>query len=169
MPDQHGAIITRPPHFPTMHTRDQAKHLAAFGLSEPQMCAILRCTIDELRTYYAEEIETGAMRINAQVQNAVLHKALYEGDLQAMKLWLINKAGWKAGDGGKLLPNQQSNGEPIEGSGDIPVSQRREIVAEVLRKATQMKRLNERVIDAEIVPANKTNGHGTNGNGAKHR
>lgn len=161
---QGTVVVTRPPHFPTMHTRDVIKHLAAFGAREELMCAIIRCTAEELQRHYADELTTGLERINAQVQNAVLHKALYENDLNAMKLWLVNKAGWRTGDGKGMLPGQPLGpGELPEGQGLIPVSQRRELISELLTKATRFKRDNERVIDAEVIPAKK------NGNGADHR
>lgn len=182
-------IVTHPPHFPTMHTRETVSHLVAFGLDDNQIAVILRCTPDDVRRHYAEEMEHGLARVNARVMSAVLHSALYNDSAPDRKLWLINKAGWKAGDGNKtaILNAPGATGE----EGTYTVVQRREVITKMLVQATQHKRQQERVvtpagrdrqvIDAEVVTptkSNGTNGHGTNGtgsngtggaNGTKHR
>lgn len=171
-------IVTHAPHFPTMHTRETVTNLVAFGLDENQIAVILKCTPDDVRRYYAEELEHGLARVNARVMSAVLHSALYNDSAPDRKLWLVNKAGWRSGDGNKTnILNAPGGG--VEGE-EITVVQRREIIQRVLVKATQNKRQMERVIDVEAQPAAKSNGngangHGTNGNGhggsngTKHR
>lgn len=177
-------IVTRAPHFPTMHTRETVTHLVAFGLDENQIAVIVKCTPDEVRLHYAEELEHGLARVNARVMSAVLHSALYNDSAADRKLWLMNRAGWKGGDGAKvgILNAPGATGE----DGEITVMQRREIVTKLLVKATQLKRQQERVIDVEATPVvkstngangNGANGHGHgptgngagNGNGTKHR
>jgi hypothetical protein len=174
VPDfQHGndgvdrtLVVTQSPHFPTMHTRETATFLAAFGLDENQIAVILRCTPDDVRRHYSSEVEHGLMRINARVMSAVVHQALYNNDPQCMKLWLINKAGWKAGDGNRNTQAMQLNLNP-DGSpartGELTVVERREVITKLLVKATQNKRRDEQIIEAEIVPSKKTNGNGSNG------
>jgi hypothetical protein len=174
-------IVTHPPHFPTMHTRETVTCLVAFGLDEYQIAAVLKCTPDEVKRHYAEELEHGLARVNARVMSAVLHAALYENSAPDRKLWLVNRANWKGGDGNKtnILNAPGMNGEDGE---TLTVVQRREVITKLLVRATQHKRQQERVIDAEVVPVakstngNGTNGHGTNGanghggtNGTKHR
>lgn len=154
-------IVTRPPHFPTMHTRETVTHLVAFGLDENQIAAVLKCTPDDVRTHYAEELEHGLARVNARVMSAVLHAALYNDSAPDRKLWLTNKAGWK-GDGAKALainaPGMGPDGETLT------VVQRREVITKLLVKATQHKRQQERVIDVTATPvAKSTNGNGANG------
>lgn len=160
-------IVTHPPHFPTMHTRETVTHLVAFGLDENQIAAVLKCTPDDVRRYYVEELEHGLARVNARVMSAVLHAALYQDSAPDRKLWLMNRAGWKGGDGAKALAIA---GAGAAGDGEtLTVVQRREVITKLLVKATQHKRQQERVIDAEVVPVakstNGTNGHGSNGNG----
>lgn len=166
-------IVTRAPHFPTMHTRETATHLVAFGLDENQIAVILKCTPDEVRTHYAEELEHGLVRVNARVMSAVLHSALYNDSAPDRKLWLMNRAGWKGGDGNKAIAISAPG---AGGEGEIlTVVQRREVITKLLVKATQHKRQQERIIDVEATPVAKStngngaNGHGTSGNGAKHR
>lgn len=159
-------IVTRAPHFPTMHTRETVTHLVAFGLDENQIAVIVKCTPDEVRLHYAEELEHGLARVNARVMSAVLHSALYNDSAADRKLWLMNRAGWKGGDGAKVgILNAPGATE----DGEITVMQRREIVTKLLVKATQLKRQQERVIDVEATPVvkstNGANGHGSNGNG----
>lgn len=164
-------IVTHPPHFPTMHTRETVTHLVAFGLDENQIAVILKCTPDDVRRYYAEELEHGLARVNARVMSAVLHSALYNDSAPDRKLWLMNRAGWKGGDGAKvgILNAPGATGE----EGELTVVQRREVITKLLVKATRAKRNEERVIDVEAVPVAKSNGNGSNGhggtNGTKHR
>jgi hypothetical protein len=157
-------IVTRPPHFPTMHTRETVTHLVAFGLDENQIAAVLKCTPDDVRQHYADELEHGLARVNARVMSAVLHAALYENSAPDRKLWLVNRAQWKGGDGNKTnILNAPGMGEDGE---TLTVVQRREVITKLLVKATQHKRQQERVIDAEVVPvAKSTNGNGANGHG----
>lgn len=188
-------IVTRPPHFPTMHTRETVTHLVAFGLDENQIAAVLKCTPDDVRMHYAEELEHGLARVNARVMSAVLHAALYQDSAADRKLWLTNKAGWK-GDGAKALAINANGGVGSDGE-TLTVVQRREVITKLLVKATQHKRQQERVIDVTATPvakstgtrpldeslkngneANGTNGHANGnrhghgngaGNGTKHR
>lgn len=161
-------IVTHPPHFPTMHTRETVTHLVAFGLDENQIAVIIKCTPDDVRRYYAEELEHGLARVNARVMSAVLHSALYNDSAPDRKLWLMNRAGWKGGDGAKvgILNAPGANGE----DGELTVVQRREVITKLLVKATQHKRQQERVIDVTATPVAKStngaNGHGSNGNGS---
>lgn len=166
MPDFHQGtlVVTQPPHYPTMHTRETVTHLAAFGLDENQVAVILKCTPDDVRRYYTTEMEHGLTLVNSRVMSAVLHQALYKEDVLAMKLWLINKAGWRAGDNNKLvLPNPNANGDGPGLDGEMTVVQRREVITKLLVKGAQLKRQQERVIDAEVVPAASKNGNGANG------
>lgn len=167
-------IVTHPPHFPTMHTRETVTHLVAFGLDENQIAAVLKCTPDDVRTHYAEELEHGLARVNARVMSAVLHAALYQDSAADRKLWLVNKAGWK-GDGAKALAINTNGGMGSDGE-TLTVVQRREVITKLLVKATQHKRQQERVIDVTATPvakstnsngANGSNGH-ANGNGHGH-
>lgn len=170
-------IVTQPPHFPTMHTRETVTHLVAFGLDENQIAAVLKCTADDVRRHYVEELEHGLMRVNARVMSAVLHAALYQDSAVDRKLWLTNKAGWK-GDGNKtnILNAPGMGGE----DGEFTVVQRREVITKLLVRATQQKRQQERVVDAVVTTvARSTNGNGSNGssgangatggNGVKHK
>ena len=168
-------IITQPPHYPTMHTRETVTHLVAFGLVESQIAVILRCTVDDVKRHYKEELEHGLTMVNSRVMGAVLHSALYKDSAPDRKLWLMNRAGWKGGDGPRALAlNLNQNGEPV-GEGVLTVVERREVITRVLSHATQAKRLNESVIEGETVKkpnGNGSNGHGNgSGNGAngKHR
>lgn len=160
-------IMTRLPHYPTPQTRELVQYLTAQGLDEKQIAAALRCTPDEVQRFYADELEHGLTLVNSRVMSAVLHEALYSRDVSAMKLWLINKAGWRAGDGsGRALSLVNPQGEVLP-EGEMTVVQRREVINKMLTQASQFKRRQEHVIEAEVVPAKK-NGS-TNGNGVKHR
>lgn len=144
---QNTLVVMRPPHFPTLQSRETARHLGAFGLDELQACVILRCNEDDFRRYYKEDFETGLVAVNAQVQAAVLHQALHERDVPAMKLWLINKAGWRAGDAprGMLPPGQDGD------TSELTVVQRRTVIDTILTRVTQEKRRGEKVVDGRVI------------------
>lgn len=158
---QGTVVLTERPHFPTMYTRDTVKHLTAFGLDANQMAIVLKCTLQELQLYYSEEIATGLVRVNAQVQAAVLHAAIYDRNVAAQKLWLVNKAGWRSGDAPRITVNAG------ETPSEATVHQRRSVIVDILREAIKHKRTQERVIDATVVSSPKT-ANGANGSG-KHK
>lgn len=161
-------IVTHPPHFPTMHTRETVTHLVAFGLDENQIATVLKCTPDDVRMHYAGELEHGLARVNARVMSAVLHAALYNDSAPDRKLWLMNRAGWKGGDGARALAISAPGATGEDGTA-MTVVQRREVMTRVLTRVTQYKRQQERVIEAEVVPiAKSTNGNGGT-SGTKHR
>jgi hypothetical protein len=166
--EKRTTIVTLPPHFPTLHTRETVTHLVAFGNTVEQIAVILKCTPEDVKLYYAEELEHGLVRINARVQAAVLNQALHKEDTNAMKLWLINKAGWRSGDGNRVgvlnLPPGAPNPEEA-----VTVVQKREIITRVLTHVTKLKRGDERVLEGEFVETRPNgNGHGGS-NGTKHR
>ena len=164
-------VVTQPPHFPNMYTRDLVESYVAFGLDEEQIAVCLRCTVNDVKLHYAQELEHGLARVNARVQAALLHQALHKEDVAAMTIWLINKAGWRKGDGNRtniLNAPPGAGGEPVDGA--MTVVQKREVLTRILTIATRNKRNEERVIDAEIVEPKRTNGSGHGGaNGTKHR
>lgn len=140
-------VVTRPPHYPTAHTRDTVVHCVAFGLDDAQIAVILRCTVNDVKTHYAEDLEHGLTRINARVQAAVLHQALFKEDVAAMKFWLINKAGWRAGDSNR----PQIPGLPGDGDAEMTVVQRHETITRILTQRTLEKRNGEKVIDGRVL------------------
>lgn len=174
MPEFHQGtlVVTVPPHFPTMHTRETVMHLAAFGCNEAQIAVILKCTVDDVQRHYQAELEHGLARVNAQVMSAVLHAALYADSAADRKLWLVNRAGWRSGDGPRMLQPQGGDGA---NEGEMQVLERRTIISEVLTRVTKEKRHAEKVIDGRVVAtqapgangAKKPNGNGSNGSGHK--
>jgi hypothetical protein len=154
-------VVSMPPHYPTPQNRELVEHLTACGLDVNQIARALRATPDDVRKYYSDEMTNATAMVNTRVMSAVLHKALYEGDIGAAKLWLINKAGWRSGDGprvGMSLNINPLTGQPLD-SGEtdqLTVVQRREVITKVLTMATKQKRADERVIEA--TPVKKSNG-----------
>lgn len=166
---ERAPVITRPPHYPTPHTRETVRHLVAFGLDPSQISYIIRCLPSEIEQHYADEVEMGLARINAQVQSVVLHKALIDHDVQAAKLWLINKAGWKAGDANKLGIAVGYNGQPVApGEGSITVTERHTKIETMLRVVASAKRQQGPVTIQGESHEVKANGHdiGRSSNGA---
>lgn len=88
--------VGRPAHKPTALMRKQVSMLAAFGNSQPQICALLRVTPPTLRKWYGEEFREGLARANNAVA-ANLFKQATKDDPKAFlaaKYWLETRAGW---------------------------------------------------------------------------
>lgn len=159
---QGTRVITVRPHVPDSLTRETVTHCVAFGLAEDAICLILRCTPSELKSCYPDELKYGLDKVNAQVGAALLHAALNEGDVNAQKFWLLNKAGWK---------DKKTDDEPGENDRDVLI-ERRLIVERILKRATRVDASVVATQDQEpVAKANGKNGkaNGSNGNGVKHK
>lgn len=156
MPELHqgGIVVTLRPHCPTLQTRETVEKCVAFGMSQEAICAIINCTPLELKGHYALELQFGLEKVNAQVGMALMHAALEDRDINAMKFWLTNRAGW--------LREGEKKSEEESGSITM-VTEKRTIIERILKT---------RVVDTsvvETVPAKKTNGSVNGSNGMKHK
>lgn len=166
-------IVHVAPHYPTQDKRELVQHLTACGLDVVQIAKALRCSQDDVHKHYQNEMDNAVQLVNARVMANVLHNALYKDDMQAAKLWLINRAGWRGGDNNKIGVGVQVNaltGQPMgEGEAGLTVVQRREVITTLLSKVTQTKRRNEQpAIEGEFTEAPRKNGV-NGGNGTKHK
>ena len=63
-------------HVPTQETRRQVETLTGFGLTQEQIAAVLKITDRTLRKHYRSELDTGVLKANAAVADALFKKAL---------------------------------------------------------------------------------------------
>src|SRR5262245_49278142 len=134
-----------------MMTREQVSHLVAFGLDEAQIAYILKCKPEEVRTHYKDEIEHGTHEINARVMAA----ALYENSAADRKLWLVNKANWRANEPRPGFGEVNAD----DANAEFSVVQRRTVIERILLRATQDKRLTEK----NVTPTRVNGGNGNGG------
>lgn len=95
---QRGNGVGRPPHVPTDETRAQVHALAACGTRQDNIGRFIGISHITLRKHYADELETAAIKANAEVARSLFDKAT-KGDgassVTAAIFWLKARAGWK--------------------------------------------------------------------------
>ena len=71
--------------------------LAGFGLSPAEIARVLKVEQNVLLASYTDELETGHLKANARVAEALYRKALGEGreSVAAAIFWLKTRAKWK--------------------------------------------------------------------------
>lgn len=86
----------RPAHSPTKLMRQQVSMLAAFGNTQPQICALLRITRPTLMKWYGDEFREGLTRANNAVAANLFAQATKNDPraFLAAKYWLETRAGW---------------------------------------------------------------------------
>lgn len=149
------------PHFPTMQTRETVIDLAAFGLLAPDIAVILHCTEGEVKLHYEQEMATGLMRTNARVQAVILHKIIHERDGNMAKLWMLNKGGWRTGDGARALMQVNQINGASETAPQVAVVERRAIMGRVLEQLTAARRAEDTMIDVTPPPKAPRGGSGS--------
>lgn len=159
------------PHFPTLQTREMVIELAAFSLTPADIAIILKCREDEVKLHYEQELAHGLMRVNARVQAVVLHKIIHERDGNMAKLWLLNKAGWRTGDGPRATVQvNQNNGAGDGQTPAVPVVERRQIMGRILDSLTAARRLEDNTIDVTpVTPPRGRGGAGPPSTTTRHR
>lgn len=87
----------RPPHEPTDVTRRQVESLAGFGIPAPDIGRELGISDTTLRKHYRTELDSGVIKANARVAQALFQKATGNGPqcVTAQIFWLKTRAGWK--------------------------------------------------------------------------
>lgn len=86
-------LTGRPPHEPDDKTRRTVEQLAAVGTPQVAIGKILGISDNTLRKYYADELELGLHKANAQMANTLFKKGM-EGDTACMIFWLKTRGGF---------------------------------------------------------------------------
>lgn len=91
-------------HVPTELTRAQVKRLKGYGLTHPQVAAVLEIPLDQLREHYRHELEVGlAEMIGAVAKNGIIKPAL-KGNVLAAMFYLKTQGKWKERDDSEAVP-----------------------------------------------------------------
>ena len=91
----------RAPFRPTAEQRQLVQHLAGFGIPQTDIRLLIidphrgkPISIPLLERVFREELDTGALKANAQIAGALYKKAI-AGDTTAMIFWLKTRARWR--------------------------------------------------------------------------
>ncbi len=97
MDDQPKRKAGRPPYEPTVKDRMQVESMVGFGLTQAQICGVMRIDLKTLRKYYSDELVNGEAKAIAQVAQSLFKKATGDGSqsVTAAIFWLKTRARWK--------------------------------------------------------------------------
>lgn len=82
----------RPPHVPTEETRERVEILLAGGMPAWQVAKAVGVSESTLRDHYADELDGGRARKNAEVMVAMFRSATDAGNVSAQRAWLSQSA-----------------------------------------------------------------------------
>ena len=88
--------MARPEYEPTDKDRATVQTMAAYGIPQSEIAAVIGCDPKPLRKHFDFEIETAATQANARVAAALFKKATGDGasSVSAAIFWLKARAGW---------------------------------------------------------------------------
>jgi len=88
--------MARPEYEPTAKDRATVQTMAAYGISQAEISAVVGCDEKTLRKHFRQEIDTAATQANARVAAALFKKATGDGpsSVSAAIFWLKARAGW---------------------------------------------------------------------------
>ena len=85
----------RPAYEATPKNKRMVESLAAFGITEVQICDLLRIDLKTLRKYYRSELDTGHVKMISQVAQSLFRTAISReaGHVEAAKFILSRRGG----------------------------------------------------------------------------
>ena len=89
--------MARPEYQPTEKDRAAVQTMAAYGIPQPDIAAVVGCDEKTLRKHFRQELDTAATQANARVAAALFKKATSDGpsSVAAAIFWLKARAGWQ--------------------------------------------------------------------------
>lgn len=103
----------RPAHEPTEQSRRQVEAMAGYGVPAEDIGRVLGIDAKTLRKYYREELDTGRVKANSKVAEALYRKATSDGpqSVAAAIFWLKTQAGWRETT---HLEHTGKDGQPLQ-------------------------------------------------------
>lgn len=115
--------------------REQVRSLAARGVRQDDVAAIVDCDAKTARKYFREELDRGMAEANANVAGALYEKAM-GGDTVAQIFWMKARAHWREKEPEK--PISSSDAEQISHNViALPDNNRDPELTEELRKTQE--------------------------------
>lgn len=110
---------------PTEKDRATVKAMAAYGVPQEQIMAVIGVSKPTLHKYFRKELDTAMIEANAQVAQSLFNQAVKHGNVTAMIFWLKTRAKeqWKESpqqvehtgkDGGPMQTVQLNTDDPQE-------------------------------------------------------
>src|SRR4029453_19519916 len=87
-------LMGRRAHKPDFAQRRQVEAMAAYGIPEINIAAVLGVDPKTLRKHYRDELDLGETKANAQIAG-FLFNAARNGNVTAQIFWLKTRARWK--------------------------------------------------------------------------
>ena len=89
--------MARPEYRPTEKDRSAVQTMAAYGIPQCDIAAVVGCDEKTLRKHFRQELDTAATQANARVAAALFKKATGDGpsSVAAAIFWLKARAGWQ--------------------------------------------------------------------------
>jgi hypothetical protein len=87
-------MMARLSYTPEPATRGQVEAMAAYGIPEGDIAAVLRIDPKTLRKHYRDELDLGHTKANAQVAGFLFNSAK-SGNVTAQIFWLKTRARWR--------------------------------------------------------------------------
>ena len=89
--------MARPEYKPTDKDRATVQTMAAYGIPQADIAAVVDCDLKTLRKHFRAELDTAAAQANARVAAALFKKATGDGpsSVTAAIFWLKARAGWQ--------------------------------------------------------------------------
>jgi len=112
--------MAQSPHEPTDRDRKTVESMAAYGVPQPDIAAVIGISHPTLRKYYADELATATSRANAKVaeflytaaSGAALNRgASYADCTRAAMFWLKTRAQWRETE---RIEHSGPDGGPIQ-------------------------------------------------------
>lgn len=85
----------RPPYQPTPEHARQVETMTGFGIRQHDIATALELTARTMRKYYKRELDTGAIKANARVAQALYKNAVQNENVTAQIWWTKTRMGWK--------------------------------------------------------------------------
>ena len=82
-----------PPWAPTDEERRLIEHYVSMGYTQEQIAALIGKTVDTLAKHCREELDLGALKVNAKIGGKLFQKAM-GGDTAALIWWSKTRMGW---------------------------------------------------------------------------
>ena len=95
---------------PTAAERRMIEHYVAIGYTQEQIGALIGKSVDSLQRHCREELDTGALKVNAKIAGKLYQKAM-EGDTASIIFWTKTRLGWTEKS---AIEHTGKDGGPIE-------------------------------------------------------
>ena len=79
---------------PTPDERRLVEHYVSLGYTQEQIGSLMGKSVDSLDRHCRKELDTGALKVNAQIGGKLFQKAM-GGDTAALIFWAKTRLGWR--------------------------------------------------------------------------